>query len=65
MTFDKPISLFIATVCKTIAMQACLSGGGGGEVEGVCSNPPFGLQKILYTLLKYNLGDLPFESGPL
>ena len=30
-----------------------------GGFEGVRSNPPFGPQKILYTLLKYIVSALP------
>ena len=38
-----------------------------GGVEEVCSNPPFGLQKILYALLDciYILSSLLFEIGPV
>ena len=35
----------------------------GGGVEGVRSNPPFHLHKILYSLQLLSV--LPFESGPL
>ena len=34
-------------------------GGGGGGVRGGSLNPPFGPQKILYTLIKYIVSALP------
>ena len=46
--------------CINVYNQTCREGGG---FEGVRSNPPFGLQIILYAPL--NLSALPFESGPL
>ena len=39
--------------------------GKGGGFEGVRSNPPFGLQIILYTPPNLHLSALPFQSGPL
>ena len=35
-----------------------------GGFEGIHSNPPLGVQKILYTCI-YILSALPLESGPL
>ena len=37
----------------------------GRGFEGVRSNPPFGLQIILYTPPNLHLSALPFQSGPL
>ena len=34
-----------------------------GGFKGVCSNPPFGLQKILYAAPSHTF--LPFVTGPL